>query len=37
MPLGTLWLGQDFVINFSAVEKLVWGKHLNMACLGVES
>lgn len=36
VPLGTLWLGQDFVTNFSAAEKLIWGKHLNMACLGAE-
>lgn len=26
MPLGTLWLGQDFVINFSAAEELILGK-----------
>lgn len=36
MPLGTLWLGQDFVINFSAAEMLIWEKQLNMACLGPE-
>lgn len=32
VPLGTLWLGQDFVTNFSAAEKLIWGKHLKMVC-----
>lgn len=36
VPLGTPWLGQDFVINFSAAEKLIWGKHLNMVPLGAE-